>query len=783
LPRPLVRSKRIGKKQAQERSFPAGRVWLERAGDGYNRQEDLEKLNPAEVWQGWVIKAEGVNPDGKASSASRHGASSGGLKWEEIPADVREVHEAAWPICACGRARFEAAKFVECRLCRQYVNCPRCGEFKYAGEERVAMGESTCSDCARYFEEREGWVHQYLTARDLVKLRRQARALAKAEAVIDDDEELLETAAGCFRSGFEPEQLARLARLPGSGNALVKAVDAVVHGQDRERYYPDFTEQGVQQLKARLDAGEFVLGEYVQPRTDEIRQIREAAEGLKARLEVIGGDSSAHGVGYSWVSDTRRLIEYFNTKGKSMADLQAILAGVEARISLAEWHKTLVGEHGAEAAPLAPLRRFLAKTEAGVAEAERVRIDVLVALSARQEAIVAGEIWPDVEIVVSEKSRVSTDIWAVDPSGEVLEPEKMYGRHADLYAYRYGDLPTSVLVLKHTYDNYTYRDTEVWEVCRLPKVLTAAQQEVVGRLAEETWRYFTGPGTDWDLSQVGAVVFSTPYHRDFTGEEKEAQMRFSAPIDVEQYETRWDEEMGATVVGPYKQRDPRVKKLQELREELERLGYDVQGAEMTKDIEAEEYEQSELLAASRLEADFGVWPVAEGDIFEVEFHEENRRGETSLVVGPFWDGPSGTWVKLVENPYHNPQPEPEVRCLVKVEARNSEQLHLFSYVTDNPEGVHGRGGRKVRVWGYFAVPIMGPDDYDRDIAQTQARLAEVTTKIAQLEADIASNPPQRQLPKSTNAAPETEPIWIEDGGAEERETAMAVAFARALKKG
>ena len=95
--------------------------------------------------------------------------------------------------------------------------------------------------------------------------------------------------------------------------------------------------------------------------------------------------------------------------------------------------------------------------------------------------------------------------------------------------------------------------------------------------------------------------------------------------------------------------------------------------------------------------------------------------------------------------------------------------------------LHGPGGRKVRVHGYFAIPVLGPQDYAREIEETKKRIAEIEAEIAQLESDIEENPPTSN-PKQTAVQSEDEPVWTEEDGDDGTMTAMEYALCKAMRK-
>ena len=178
----------------------------------------------------------------------------------------------------------------------------------------------------------------------------------------------------------------------------------------------------------------------------------------------------------------------------------------------------------------------LAEVESSNESAERLRQEVMAALAEFARKRVSGKVRQDVVVPISTESRTTTQAWAIDPDGMLIEPiEKQTtdGRHARTYGYRYGDLPLDALVISHSFDNYGYRLTEKWQIHCLPPSVSNSQRESAVRLVSETRNYFQGREACWDFSKEGEVVVSTCYSRDFLGEEMEAYNAMCGTLPIQ----------------------------------------------------------------------------------------------------------------------------------------------------------------------------------------------------------------------------------------------------------
>lgn len=627
-----------------------------------------------------------------------------GTTWGKIPVWIRDQHYARFPVCSCGRQRREvqvADDYSKCELCRAGEVCVRCS--KKAKVKNLA-GRLVCGDCEPY-ESAEEMIGRLLKQEQRRSLAEEARKLssgqvlaqAEGEAVLELTvghvesssvrQRLLDawkgyqwyyfTPDGVYGTKLAPAALTILEFLPqASGNGLVELVAwLAVQPKSRNDYYAATQVQGV------------------------AMPISQVMSALQASL------------------------------GGSMLKLADRLRGSEQdRIAALERHRALQQEvivgrialRGSDSDAVAAVLKVLQEQEQDYGKAVELLNQFNARHATRAEALASGQIWPDVVIDVSTRSRSRTDVFAISSDGLIIEPEDSErGGRKDRYvaAYHYGDLPNSVLVISHGQDNYGYQYNEDWEVHFLPVRVTEAQKTALQRLRQEMAGYFVGQGTGWDLRQAGTVSFSTAYHRDLQGLEAQSdeEMRANLPIDVTQWERSIPEE-GRVIVGPYRRRSREAKAVQEAEDaELNARGL-VMLLDEEKQLAQAPYDEAFAAWAERDGVKDGSLPVEEGTVFVVPaFVLEKREGREDFAYGPFFDWASGSQVKLVLDPFSGASQrinEQSREVLVRVRARNGEQVHLFETFL-RPAG----GGAKVRTFGYFVIPVLSPADYDQQIAE------------------------------------------------------------------
>lgn len=733
-------------------------------------------IEKVEVGHGdWRNHKLEVNPDPSLSVGLNAYYSSGNstnlnTTWVELQQWVKDSLVTDYPICVCGRARYDVSVsdgYGKCEICRTEETCDRCGE-----QKRVAVleGRLICDAC-KVYEEQEQLIHQYLTADQLVAIAREATDLLVVDPIeVELAGKVIEniqtsekgyrwyyfTDAGVYATKLDKASLAFLQHLVVvSGDSLVDMVSWFVEGirpasdyDLRWDFYlrtqvegelgvnPKVTEDLLKKIVSKLESGNPVL-------SDHLRGSKQDKDRLEEWLE----------------ANTNEYRSYWDSYGRK----EALVEAAQKAVNSIKGYKTVLGQ---------------------IAEYEEW-------VTARQKQQEDGEIWMDVEVRISDRSGCNDQSWCISTTGEVIAPalERRDGIKTRVDAHVYGDIPVTHLVVSYGHDAYGYKKSEYWGVVRLPAEVTPAQKAALEEIEySNTNQYFKGPGTGWDLSREGTVSYSTTYSRSdhLTGQERVAweKMISQLPVDVTKYETRFvqsDNEFssGYTEVGSYEIRDPRVKELGGLQSRLAASQSQLQGLKMAKEEQLEEYTQAEQGALERMTANWAAAPVEEGSVFEVTFilKKDSYRGE-QLVVPSFYDEGADEWITLIADPYSSAQPVVGETYLVRVRPKNSQQVWLFKHQINNPEGRKGRGGARVLLCGYFAKLVLGPQDYDREIIELEEQIQNFEVEISAVEADIHQNPPVPVKPKK-----DPDVVWSsEDEDVKHVLTAMEVAMKTAMAR-
>jgi len=535
-----------------------------------------------------------------------------------------------------------------------------------------------------------------------------------------------------------------------------------------------------------------VYGSKLAPAALQILQYLPQAAGSSQLAELLFWLS-----GYHKLEDIKNRGDYYwktQVEGKTATpslDMEKLVVAIRLRGSEADRQAVLVwlaktadSSDGRLETARNRIQKLMQESEQDYALALAEIAEFEIVQATRQARAEAGEIWLDARVDVSSRSRVISSVWCFAPDGSEVKGAEVWsgsGRKADLIAYDFGDLATDHLVVAHAHDNYGYRYSEDWTVNFLPKRVTAEQERAVR--AAEPHQYFAGTGTGWVLSKKGTVAFTTQYHRDLVegSEEYEAHQRMVSqnPIQVDEWEVLpgegtwvvWARERSAT---------PALRKWKEDLRQTEQVEanamYMYANLEGERNRVATAYDEAVLAVLERDEANFGTSPVAQGTIFEVEFHPEDRQGQTQLVTNPIWDNPSGSWIKLVEDPFSGRRPAPG-KNLVRVRAKNSQQVALFQYRTQNPDGPNGSGGRMVTVFGYFASVVLSPEYLEAEIAVAEKQMLDLKDLADHLR---ANQPKENGKAKKASKPPTRVVATFGDG--EDLENSMEVAFAEALRK-
>ncbi len=130
------------------------------------------------VWQSsypseWQLSAA-VDHDGTSISVR--------VPWSNAPKEVRERIENRYPVCVCGRQRYDVQNsdgYLKCEKCREEEHCVRCGK-----QAKVAVISSRliCANCKPY-EEQEQLVNRVCSVQQRQALAQQATRLLAGNAV------------------------------------------------------------------------------------------------------------------------------------------------------------------------------------------------------------------------------------------------------------------------------------------------------------------------------------------------------------------------------------------------------------------------------------------------------------------------------------------------------------------------------------------------------------------------------------------------------------------------
>lgn len=140
----------------------------------------LEVTNEEQVAQGSLKSVQGKvwheKPGGTKYSTVLN------TTWAEMPEWWRKQVEARYPICSCGRQRYdsqEADGYKKCSLCRDEEICERCG--KRARVELNQSGRNVCEIC-KPWETKEKLITHLLNADHLAAITAEAQRLRQGQA-------------------------------------------------------------------------------------------------------------------------------------------------------------------------------------------------------------------------------------------------------------------------------------------------------------------------------------------------------------------------------------------------------------------------------------------------------------------------------------------------------------------------------------------------------------------------------------------------------------------------
>lgn len=450
------------------------------------------------------------------------------VAWDTVPSWLQDELLVPYPVCSCGRARYDTSNsdgYAKCEQCRAEEACQRCGQ-----QAKVTnLGGRLICDSCQPMEKQEQLINQLVSANQRKSLAALAQRLLGAQ--------------------YLPREVAE-AILQAMLDHIDDRYDRDAHAQRMSGYAHYYlADDGFYGTKFDL-AALTILTALPQASGDGLVTLVAWLAGKQKAEECESYRDFYYRTQVNGESHNPTLTE----RGlESLQVADKVRGSEEDRQTLLQLHKQWQRVYGRDEQALAQI------VQAGLASKDQdygAALAVLEAKKAEQagrwQREQRGEIWLNVEIEISTQSRTRTDAYVVAEDGSIVEPTSKEltdpGRKGRVRAYVYGDLPREMLVLRHSSDNYGYRYSENWEVLRLPDKLTVAQRETVARLEDETRQHFRGQGTGWDLTRQGGVMRTTSYSRDFAGRDRDAHsdMLRSFPIDVSEWELTEDG------YGPYR---------------------------------------------------------------------------------------------------------------------------------------------------------------------------------------------------------------------------------------
>lgn len=116
--------------------------------------------------------------------------------------------------------------------------------------------------------------------------------------------------------------------------------------------------------------------------------------------------------------------------------------------------------------------------------------------------------------------------------------------------------------------------------------------------------------------------------------------------------------------------------------------------------------------------------------------------------------------------------------LVRVRVRNSGQVHLAETFL-RPAG----GGNKVRTFVYFVIPVLSPEDFDRQIAEADEahKIAEAALERTRRAVDFAAAKKRAEVEAIRTIAEEPTTVHRDTSGMGLNSFAVALATAQKQK--
>jgi len=192
--------KKRDKKESRELQTAVEKIWA-KSNRGY--EESVKNLELSSYK--WTISVKGQDSDGDEYSHDFY------FEWEKLPQEVQQEVEGRFPVCKCGKYRFNKSQNAECEHCRIYGTCSYCGEGDtYMGDWKSQ--EKICADCksGKEFAEKakqaqgKNWNRLIKTAQEIVSGK-----ISKDEY----EREQVELASGVYRLYFPSAITSKIAVL------------------------------------------------------------------------------------------------------------------------------------------------------------------------------------------------------------------------------------------------------------------------------------------------------------------------------------------------------------------------------------------------------------------------------------------------------------------------------------------------------------------------------------------------------------------------------------------
>ncbi len=532
---------------------------------------------------GWTayVKVTFTKPDGKEEEETIMSS------WAELPGWLQSQHEAKFPVCVCGRKRYDRQNpdgYSKCEECRKQEVCARCG--KQATVKLVGKGEDKLDQIRQILGEKEIDELEDEATRDSGDSNEAIAAIATYELGSDQISQVL--AGNLKASTFNGHKLTLEVM---NGKITIVAVDGGLIQPGGRLVCPncevyEYTEQLVntnltrEMLEAIATEAKKLLAGQAMPQADGEAVLRNTLDHLEefardhftrkwakynwyyfcndgiygcklapAALQILQFLPQASGNGLvemiAWITNQAKPADpdqdyYLRTQVQGeKADIPHLTADMLTKIKLADWlrgseadriaaisgHKALVEKLGPEFEDIKAVEIILQETEQDYAAAvAKIReIGALVAASEKGEILLN---FGGHFRHMGENDQ--SDVWVIDPYGREVEAKIDYRKNYRSEGNKnWPIVREDCLVLRWARNQAGRTFFETWEVVKLPKNgVTPAQREAAKTM--EPHERFHGPGSGFDLSRVGTNTCSAS--RDIGADQFDVPARGVKPV-------------------------------------------------------------------------------------------------------------------------------------------------------------------------------------------------------------------------------------------------------------